>query len=119
MRGAGDAVLFTRNFEPAASATKIEPGGEDSEGPPFFAELVPVQAGAQSIVIIGPGDAQLGEIVLAGAAPSVDHRATREFLRNADAELVYNGRRLAEPHVLGGVLGGRRSDVGHAGHVPC
>jgi hypothetical protein len=71
VRDVADAVLFTRNFTPRESGVRPEPGFDPSDPPPTFSEMVPVQGGAASIAIVGPGDTVLGEIDLTGAAPSV------------------------------------------------
>jgi hypothetical protein len=68
VRGTGNAVLFTRNFDADAVIPKA-PGGLPA-GPGEFAEAIPVQAGAQRIVVLS-GNTELGSIDLTGSAPAV------------------------------------------------
>jgi hypothetical protein len=67
---ATDSVLFARNFDPAQPVDET-PGGE-GPGSPFFTELVPVQAGAARIAVLGPSDTPLGSLDLGGIAPTVE-----------------------------------------------
>lgn len=69
VRGSGGQVLFSRRFIPTVSSSETT-GGEIESDPVFF-ELVPVQAGAASIVVLDPANAELGSVPLAGAAPEV------------------------------------------------
>lgn len=69
VRDADGIVLFTRFFTPVVACT--ETVDEDFEGPPSFSELVPVQDGAHSILILSPDHVELGGIVLGGSEPVV------------------------------------------------
>ena len=70
VRGGGGRALFTRRFLPTTPKALTDGTGR-FEGGPFFAELVPVQAGAARIVVLDPA----GEVLLAtrleGAAPAI------------------------------------------------
>jgi hypothetical protein len=70
--GAG-SVLFTRHFTP--EKFEIDPP-ESGEVPHIdfgmFAEMVPVQAGAASIVVRNSSGVVIAELALEGAAPTVD-----------------------------------------------
>lgn len=69
VRGSGGQVLFTRRFVPTVSSSETT-GGEVESAPVFF-ELLPVQPGAASIAVVGPGGSDLGSVALSGAAPQV------------------------------------------------
>jgi Tol biopolymer transport system component len=64
-RDAGGTVLATRRFDAAEGEWE---GGTTS---PRFSVMLPVMAGAARLVLVGPGDAELGEIVFEGSAPTV------------------------------------------------
>ncbi len=69
VRGLGGQVLFTRRFVPTVPSSESVAG--EAEGDPVFFELVPVQAGAAALVVLGPSGAELGSVALAGASPQV------------------------------------------------
>ncbi len=71
IRDVNGVVLSTRFFEPMIASTEIEEGGVDVLNVPFFAELIPVQVGARSIVVIDALNVELGTILLGGVAPVV------------------------------------------------
>ena len=62
-------VLFTRMFTPESSAT--ETTGKDIGGTPAFSQLIPVTANTSAIVVLGPGNTELGHITMSGTAPTV------------------------------------------------
>jgi hypothetical protein len=68
VRGAGEAVLFTRNFSADPVVPKA-PHGQPA-GPGEFAESIPVQTGARRIVVL-QGNNELGSVDLTGSAPTV------------------------------------------------
>ncbi|MEX1255330.1 MAG: flexitail domain-containing putative surface protein [Dehalococcoidia bacterium] len=62
------SILFARFFEPTRFGTRTT--GTEIEGM-SFTEMVPVTAGAASIIVRDPLGATLGTIMLGGASPSV------------------------------------------------
>jgi hypothetical protein len=62
------SVLFTRPFR---TYTPVIEETDTDSGPASFIELVPVTAGAASIVVFDVSNVQLGTITLAGIAPNV------------------------------------------------
>jgi hypothetical protein len=62
IRNAGGGVLFTRNFEPALFSSNLW----------SFLETIPIYDDAASIVLMGPGEVNLGTINMVGAAPTVN-----------------------------------------------
>ena len=69
IRDSSDRVLFTRRFDPSIAMT--ETNSDDYVSPPFFTELLPVQSGAASIVVL-EGVSELGEVEFEGIVPSVE-----------------------------------------------
>ena len=72
VRDSGETVLFTRNFDPIILSTEAGSGDLDVVAPPFFTEIIPVQASAASIVVLDESNADVGRLLLAGAAPVVN-----------------------------------------------
>jgi hypothetical protein len=71
VRDTGGTPLFTRLFTPASTHPDLGPDQQEVEGLPSFTELIPVQAGASRIVVLGPGSDEIGSIELGGSAPAV------------------------------------------------
>ena len=71
VRDGSDAVLFTRFFS-SDQPYKEDEGQEASTADQTFAETIPVQAGAASIVLLSASDQTIGTIELSGQPPIVD-----------------------------------------------
>ncbi len=69
VRDSGGGVLYTRWFTPRVSSAQGTSG--DTNGPPYFTELVPHQAGAASIAVMNDTGTQVGTLQLGGVAPTV------------------------------------------------
>jgi hypothetical protein len=71
VRNASGAALFTRRFDPATTHARVAGDAPEPQVDPRFSELIPVQAGAASIAVLGPGGALLLSEPLAGGPPVV------------------------------------------------
>ena len=70
VRDSGGGVLYTRWFTPQGSSAQST-SGDVHQGPPYFTELVPHQAGAASIAVMNDTGTQVGTLHLGGVAPTV------------------------------------------------
>lgn len=89
VRSATGETLFTRRFDPARSETLLLPGQDPFPSRLHFAELVPVQPGAERIVLLDADDRVLGSVRPGGAPPAV----TISFPRGG--EVLSGAQRLA------------------------
>lgn len=71
VRSGSRETLFTRRFDAARSETLLLPGQDPFPSRLHFAELVPVQPGAERIVLLDADDRVLGSVGLGGAPPDV------------------------------------------------
>lgn len=70
VRSTTGTTLFVRRFTPSASEARVS-GQREVEGPPYFSELIPVQSGAATIVVLDSANTTIGSLTLQGAAPQV------------------------------------------------
>jgi Tol biopolymer transport system component len=71
VRNSGGSALYTRLMDLTTPRPRPEPGIDPGEAPTLFSQTIPVQQGAASIAVVGPGDETLGEIDLTGVPPAV------------------------------------------------
>ena len=72
VRDGGGSVLYTRFFTPSVSESRVGPGEAEVEGTPTFAELIPLQVGAATIVVIDDASTEVGQITFGSTASVVD-----------------------------------------------
>jgi CSLREA domain-containing protein len=72
VRSGAGGLLFVRFFTPSVPVIDVKLEAEPLEGPPVFVELIPVQAGASSIVVIDDLGTELVGVSLSGTHPTVN-----------------------------------------------